>query len=237
MGRLKTSILWTLSKEKCIELIENNDTISDILKSLNMCPNGGNSATLYKIFKEYNIDISKFKSTNKGRKFKNFKTLVSNNDLFIKNSKHSRKTAKLRILKEKLIPYVCEQCGQLPIWNGKELVLVLDHINGINNDHRLENLRFLCPNCNAQQDTFCGKHYRQKDISIDEKEILDKIFLKDIQEKIIRIKNYIVDFNKPNWIKEVAKLENTSCISIQRFMRKYMYDFYKSCYICKNQYK
>ena len=36
--------------------------------------------------------------------------------------------------------------------------MVLDHINGINNDHRLENLRMLCPNCNSQQDTFAGRN-------------------------------------------------------------------------------
>ena len=37
------------------------------------------------------------------------------------------------------------------------MTLILDHINGINNDHRLENLRFVCPNCNIQLDTNCGK--------------------------------------------------------------------------------
>ena len=36
--------------------------------------------------------------------------------------------------------------------------LQLDHINGINNDHRLENLRWLCPNCHAITDTFAGKN-------------------------------------------------------------------------------
>jgi hypothetical protein len=45
----------------------------------------------------------------------------------------------------------------LPIWNEKKLTLQLDHINGIRNDHRLENLRWLCPNCHSQTETFCGK--------------------------------------------------------------------------------
>jgi 5-methylcytosine-specific restriction endonuclease McrA len=51
-------------------------------------------------------------------------------------------------------------CGQQPMWNGKQLVLILDHINGINNDNRLENLRLLCPNCNSQTPTFAGRNAR-----------------------------------------------------------------------------
>jgi predicted amidophosphoribosyltransferase len=38
--------------------------------------------------------------------------------------------------------------------------LVLDHINGIDNDHRLKNLRLLCPNCNSQTRTFAGKNIK-----------------------------------------------------------------------------
>ncbi|HLP94965.1 MAG TPA: HNH endonuclease signature motif containing protein [Saprospiraceae bacterium] len=42
------------------------------------------------------------------------------------------------------------------IWNGKELNLILDHIDGVAGDNRPENLRFLCPNCNSQQVTNGG---------------------------------------------------------------------------------
>jgi hypothetical protein len=41
-------------------------------------------------------------------------------------------------------------------------VAVLDHINGVHDDHRLANLRILCPNCNATLDTHCGKHKARK---------------------------------------------------------------------------
>ena len=40
--------------------------------------------------------------------------------------------------------------------------LILDHINGINNDHKLENLRFLCSNCDSIQDTYKGRNKTQK---------------------------------------------------------------------------
>ena len=36
--------------------------------------------------------------------------------------------------------------------------LILDHINGVSNDNRLENLRMVCPNCAATLDTHCGRN-------------------------------------------------------------------------------
>ncbi len=46
-------------------------------------------------------------------------------------------------------------CGQGEEWNGNHMSLIIDHINGINNDNRIENLRIVCPNCNATLDTHC----------------------------------------------------------------------------------
>ena len=53
--------------------------------------------------------------------------------------------------------YKCHICG-IDEWNDKAIVLQLDHINGVKRDNRIENLRFLCPNCHSQTDTFAGKN-------------------------------------------------------------------------------
>ena len=51
--------------------------------------------------------------------------------------------------------YKCEDCG-ISSWQGKDIKLQVDHVNGIHYDNRPENLRFLCPNCHSLTETFCG---------------------------------------------------------------------------------
>lgn len=57
--------------------------------------------------------------------------------------------------------YKCSICGLEPLWNGKDLTLILDHINGNNIDDRLENLRWVCPNCNQQLSTTGSKNRKK----------------------------------------------------------------------------
>lgn len=77
-------------------------------------------------------------------------------ELFIADCSIPRKIVKRAIIRDKVIPHECQECGNAGEYNGRPLTLQLDHINGVNNDNRIENLRFLCPNCHSQTDTFCG---------------------------------------------------------------------------------
>lgn len=67
-------------------------------------------------------------------------------------------TAKLRkkLIAAGLKQNKCEIC-EIDSWCDKPLTCQLDHINGRNSDHRLENLRMLCPNCHSQTPTFGNK--------------------------------------------------------------------------------
>ncbi len=83
-----------------------------------------------------------------------------NEEVFVKDSTYARHRLKERIIKQRLLKYECAICSLGPVWRGKEMPLILDHINGINNDNRLENLRFVCSNCDSQLDTYKSRNRR-----------------------------------------------------------------------------
>ncbi|MGC9992491.1 MAG: HNH endonuclease [Candidatus Cybelea sp.] len=65
----------------------------------------------------------------------------------------------MRLVRAGLLGSTCHSCG-LKDWHGRPLSLHLDHINGVRNDNRLENLRMLCPNCHSQTPTYGGRNTR-----------------------------------------------------------------------------
>ena len=72
----------------------------------------------------------------------------------------SRYTVKRRLLEAGLLRNACEECG-LAEWRGRPLTIQIDHRNGVNDDHRLNNLRMLCPNCHSQTATYAARNRRR----------------------------------------------------------------------------
>lgn len=137
-------------------IVKNSRNLVDICRNLNLKLTGGNRNTIKKWIKIKNLDTSHFFIERKSSSKKD------DSDIFIENSKTDRRIIKNRLYNEGLKGRICEMCGQDENWFGKKISLILDHINGINDDNRIENLRILCPNCNSTLDTHGGKNIKNK---------------------------------------------------------------------------
>ena len=141
-------VIYENYTEKEIEkIIKNSVSWKDFARKLGYSnsPSGDTIKMLKK--KTEKFDTSHFSTE------KNEKVVRNEDNIFIENSTASQSTLRKWYLKGNYSKYECVICNQQPFWNGKELTLILDHINGKNNDDRLENLRWVCPNCNQQLDT------------------------------------------------------------------------------------
>lgn len=78
--------------------------------------------------------------------------------------KRSRAHVKRRLIKARMLQNRCEACGLID-WLGLPLNMHLDHINGVKNDNRLENLRMRCPNCHSQTPTYSGRNARRSAVA------------------------------------------------------------------------
>lgn len=100
------------------------------------------------------------------------KLITPNENIFVEGSTYSNEMIKLRIIKNNFIEYKCVECGLEDTWMDKLIILDLDHINGDNTDNRLSNLRFLCPNCHSQTNTYKGRNKNTGIIKITDDELL-----------------------------------------------------------------
>lgn len=151
------------SIEELSAIIAKSISLAEVLKSLNMSLSGNNHRVLKQLIDRNNIDTKHF--LGKGHK-KTVTKLIEFNTIPIESilvEKSTYQTSKLskRLLDEKLLDYKCSECGLTDQWNGKEITLQIDHINGVSDDHRINNLRFLCPNCHSQTSTYCGRNAKK----------------------------------------------------------------------------
>lgn len=116
---------------------------------------GKNYDTVQKRLEKFNISTDHFVSRCSNR-------VITKEDVFCENSSVSQNTLRRFYLKEKDIEYKCNKCGVGSIWNGNNLTLQLDHIDGNNGNNLLSNLRWLCPNCHSQTKTFAGKNVQHE---------------------------------------------------------------------------
>ena len=172
--------MWT--DELMVKAIKDNFSIRGVLNQLGMNQTGGNYKTVKKVVERLHVDVSHWMGRGylKGKKH-SWSKKRDLDEILVEHSDYVSSTSlKKRILNDLMIENKCSICGQEPGWKGKPLVMVLDHINGVNDDHRLENLRFVCPNCNSQLLTFAGRNAKIKRFR------REKVFCKDCEAEISR---------------------------------------------------
>ena len=195
--------IYKLTDKEFVDFVKSSLNTSEVLFKLGYTT-AGNSwgySQIKKRMQELDLSGKDFRRKSAVLELNDQKS-ISDSDLFCENSKHPRNILRNRIIKNNLIPYKCAICGTTE-WLGRNLSLELDHINGINNDNRLENLRFLCPNCHSQTITYGSKNQKITETTYDISEDLkDKIISKYLELKNQKRVSEELSI-KPNIIKEV----------------------------------
>ena len=145
------------SEEQLKEVVPRCKSNSDVLRAFNLRITGGNHIILKKWLKFWEISTAHFLTPAEHARNTIKKRKPSLSAVLTVDSAYKRESLKKRLYSEGLKERKCEMCGQDENWHGKKMSLILDHINGVYNDNRFENLRVVCPNCNATLDTHCGK--------------------------------------------------------------------------------
>ena len=148
------------SEEEAREAIAASFSWAEALRRLGMCHSGGNWRLLKDRAAIWGIESDHFDRYARSREISRRKRRTPLEEILVEGSTYSRWALKERLYEEGLKKRECELCGQGENWRGRRIGLILDHINGIRDDNRFENLRIVCPNCAAGLDTHCGRKNR-----------------------------------------------------------------------------
>ncbi len=149
------------SKENLELAVKNSHSIMGVLRKFGTKMSGGCHGHISKKIKEFGINTSHFtrRGVNKGKSptnKKHWSKILIKANLSLKKETYRLRRALIESGRE----YKCEKCGVGDIWNNEKLCIQIDHINGDWSDNRSENLRFLCPNCHSQTNTFGSQNIK-----------------------------------------------------------------------------
>ncbi|GIG57021.1 hypothetical protein Lfu02_13930 [Longispora fulva] len=152
------------TREMLEKAVAESVSVMGVMRALGIRLTGGSHAHLKRRITREGIDISHFTGSNHNRGKKSAYRLSARQILVQRGSDQNRAKPEMlrRAMLESGIPHECATCGSLAEWQGRPLTLHVDHISANFADCRLENLRFLCPNCHSQTATYAGKGKRKR---------------------------------------------------------------------------
>lgn len=147
------------TEEHVRDAVANSRSLTEALRRLSLRPAGGNHHTLRKLIERYEVSTEHF-NPNWRLRAQRRQTALPLAEVLVERSTYKRSSLKRRLYETGLKERACELCAQTETWHGRSMSLILDHINGVPDDNRLENLRIVCPNCAATLETHCGRKNR-----------------------------------------------------------------------------
>lgn len=154
-----TDMKYKYTKKALQEAVNKSLSMAEVCRKLNIRPAGGNYKTIKEKLKFFNISTAHFtgQGWNTGLQCRPTTLIKPLSDILVENSTYTSSSGlKKRLIKEGLKKDECERC-KISIWEGEKLALELEHVNGLNMDNRLENLKILCPNCHSLTATYRGR--------------------------------------------------------------------------------
>lgn len=146
---------WT--DDELTAAVAQSHSIAAVCRAVGIRAAGGNYRSIKQHIARLGLDTTHF---DPWRDAHRTRAAIPLEDVLVVGSTYNRGHLKRRLLDEGLLPRACQLCDQGEEWHGRKMSLILDHVNGVHDDNRLENLRIVCPNCNATLDTHCGKRFR-----------------------------------------------------------------------------
>jgi hypothetical protein len=148
-------LMDSYTDEEFIKIFQQSKSYADCMRKMGYKSCSGDNLKILKTkIEQLNLSTEHFTESTFGE-------IRTDDEIFCENSTVCQSVLRRRYLK-KYPMEKCSICGQIAFWNNKPMTLILDHINGSNHDNRIENLRWVCPNCNIQLDTTSGRNINHK---------------------------------------------------------------------------
>jgi len=204
----------TYTRELIESVVKESITYADVCRRLGARASGGSYELIRNRIKEYDIDVSHFlgQSVYAGKRNPNYQKRIQADDILTRNKEYrvNHKTLK-RALLEKGFEYKCGVCT-LSKWLDEYITLDIDHIDGDWTNCEIENLRFLCPNCHRQTNTFAGRNNKKIKVDNKSKRIYEPKFIISDEE----LSKLIWEFSLNN----IAKMYKVSANTVRRRYHK-----------------